>query len=322
MTASLELPIWQVGSITIAQLVEVDADSDVSEFLMAMPGASVEALTPLTWLVDGAWLRPNGQYPWRVQSFLIETAGRRIIVDTCIGNDKDRALEVYRLRTDFLERLEAWGWTPESVDAVVCTHLHVDHVGWNTQLIDGKWVPTFANAQYFFVEEELRHWQAFNADPEAEAAYGSEEISDEVDGKAVYRDSVAPVVEAGLVTLVRPDAQIAPGVRLSPSPGHTPGHACVVIESDGQIAEITGDSLHTPFQIAFPEWSIYLDTDLEAAAASRQSVVDRWGQQSTLIFGTHFGGSPAARVVSCGDRWGLSPIPPALTRSALERVVD
>ncbi len=311
MVATTEPVTWHVGDISITRLIELEQVSDLGEFISEIPGATVDAITALPWLSGDRWLAADGGYPWRVQSFLVEVAGRRVIVDTGIGNDKDRALEVYRLKTDFLQRLQDLGWSPESVDAVVCTHLHVDHVGWNTTLVDGKWVPTFPNAKYYFVRAEYEHWRDFFADPKADEVYANDYIKDEVDAKAVYADSVEPVMAAGCVELIESDAEVLPGLRLVPSPGHTPGHACVVVESDGCAAVITGDCLHTPFQIAYPEWSILLDTDQHASATARQELVEQWAAGQTFIIGTHFGGPGAGHVVRMGDRWGLRLLPGA-----------
>ena len=149
---------------------------------------------------------------------------------------------------------------------MICTHLHVDHVGWNTTLTDGEWKPTFANAEHYFVGSEFEHWKHYADDPEAPLAYRTQWARDMVDGAAVFDDSVRPVAEAGLVRFVEPGVHIAPGIRLAPSPGHTPGHVSVEIESEGERAVITGDMMHSVLQIARPDWSSVLDTDPKAVA--------------------------------------------------------
>lgn len=295
---------WQVGNVSITQLIELEETWPLHDFLQGIPGASVDAVRSLPWVSEG-WLGPADDYTWRVQSFLLESEGRRIIVDTGIGNNKNRALDTYRLDTDFLERLERAGWSADSVDAVICTHLHVDHVGWNTRLEGDKWVPTFPKAKYYFVREEYEHWLSFSEDPHAEDVYADESVRDEVDGKAVFADSVAPIAASDQIELVSPNAVIAAGVRLAPSFGHTPGHVCVVIESEGEEAVITGDAMHTPFQIAYPEWSILLDTDMVESAIARRRIVEQWGERGTFVIGTHFGGPTGGWVTKYGDRWGI-----------------
>lgn len=297
---------WTIGDAVITNVVEVEESGPVAlgavEFL---PGATESAIRGLRWPWNG-WVDENDEISWSNQSFLLEIGGRRVVIDTCVGNNKPRALEYNRLQTDFIDRFRALGWDPESVDIVLCTHLHIDHVGWNTTLEDGKWVPTFPNARYVFVREEYEHWRDFAADPHADDVYPDDFARDNVDGKAVYADSIAPVVDAGLVDLVEVDATIVPGVSLVPSPGHTPGHACVEISSGGAKAVITGDVMHSPFQISYPEWSATLDTDPEQAARSRQAMVERWAEEDALVIGTHFGGKTAGKVIREGDRFGLA----------------
>jgi glyoxylase-like metal-dependent hydrolase (beta-lactamase superfamily II) len=176
------------------------------------------------------------------------------------------------LQTPFLANLADAGWSRESVDAVVCTHLHVDHVGWNTMLENGRWVPTFPKARYLIGRDELEHRRA-----KGRAAQ-----------QVVLGDSVQPVFDAGLAQLVETDHRLSPEIWLEPTPGHTPGHVSVTIASDGERGMISGDFLRHPCQIAHPEWRSGSDTDPDQAEATRHSMLERVTDVPVLFIGTHF----------------------------------
>ena len=195
-----------------------------------------------------------------------------------------------RLQTDFLERL---GCEPGDIDLVVSTHLHYDHVGWNTRLIDGKWRPTFLNARYLIVRSEFDYWKSH---PKAELA----------DDHLGIKDSVEPVVEAGLADLVTSDYQIAPGVSLFPTPGHTPGHVGILIESNGEQAVITGDILHHPCQIAHPEWGTSGDPDPDMVLGTRRAFLERFCDGKTVVLGSHFSSPTGGLLEREGRGYKLS----------------
>lgn len=275
---------WDVGDVRITSVVEVDQPLP-GELLL--PQATPAAIASHPWLVPD-FATDDGEVTLRIQLLVVESRGRRIAVDTCLGNDKERTLDFFHLRsTPFLESLAAAGFAPESFDTVVCTHLHTDHVGWNTRLVDGKWVPTFPNARYLIGRVEAEHWDA----------YGVHEHGD------VYGDSVRPIIEAGLADLVEFGHRVTDEVVLEPTPGHSPGHQSVHITSGGAEALITGDVLHHPIQCAEPDWSFFADSDPDAARATRRSVLARYADTDVLVVGTHFSGSGAGRVVSDGDAW-------------------
>jgi len=191
------------------------------------------------------------------------------------------------LRTRFLEDLRAAGVAPEAVDVVICTHLHVDHVGWNTRLADGRWVPTFPRARYLFARREWEHW-----------------TSEEEDGtKRILADSVAPVLDAGLAELVEMDHRVSDGIWLEPTPGHTPGHVSVRLHADGADAVITGDLMHHPVQVAEPAWQSAFDTDPAQARATRRAFCARYADRPVDVLGTHFHHPTAGRIVSHRDAW-------------------
>lgn len=226
---------WQIGDVKITRVAELGGAPFPSTFMF--PAATPELVQ------RHAWLKPHfahedGRLFGSIHSFVIESGKRRIIVDTCVGNDKARAVQAWNmLQGPFLEQLAEAGFPPESIDTVLCTHLHVDHVGWNTRLVNGKWLPTFPNARYLFGRREWEHW--------------SSEAAQHRDGD-VMGDSVRPIVDAGLAELVDMNHVLTPEVRLEPTPGHTPGHVSVRISSQGEEAVITGDLMHHPLQCAEP----------------------------------------------------------------------
>jgi glyoxylase-like metal-dependent hydrolase (beta-lactamase superfamily II) len=213
-----------------------------------------------------------------------------------VGNDKERDLAMWnRLQGPFLEKLAEAGHPPESVDVVLCTHLHIDHVGWNTRLVEGRWVPTFPNARYLFGRIELEHWLASAGDED----------------RRIMADSVRPVLDAGLADAVEPDHVVTGEVRLEPTPGHTPGHVSVRIRSQGREAVITGDLMHHPVQCAEPLWQSHFDVDPDAARATRRRFLEQQADRDVLVLGTHFAAPTAGHVVRAGAAWEFRPeLPP------------
>jgi len=241
-----------------------------------------------------AWLAPHflddkGRFLQSVHSFVVRAPGLTALVDTCIGNDKDRGgrAPFHMLRTGFLDDLREAGVPPESVDLVICTHLHVDHVGWNTRLDDGRWVPTFPHARYLFARAEWEHWSAEREEGTAR----------------IMADSVKPVLDAGLAQLVDMDHRISDELSLEPTPGHTPGHVSVRLASDGAEAVITGDLMHHPVQVAEPGWSSHFDSDAEQARETRRAFCQRYGDRPVTVVGTHFHHPTAGRIVRHGETW-------------------
>lgn len=272
---------WQVGDVKISCIVEFKSAAPYDPERGMIIGATPEVLAQIPWLKP-KYVSPDGHLLMAVQAVLVEAPGLKLVVDTCIGNDKPRRMtRGIGLKTGFLQRLESAGWSRDDVTAVVCTHLHIDHIGWNTMLEDGRWVPTFPRARYLMARKEYEFWALDKEDDEQVAAMG---------------DSVQPLFDAGLVQLVEPDHVLSPEVRLLPSPGHTPGHVSVAIESQGQKAVITGDMMHHPCQIARPELLARFDSDHAAALATRRRLLAEWADGSVLVVGTHFV-APAAGYV-------------------------
>jgi glyoxylase-like metal-dependent hydrolase (beta-lactamase superfamily II) len=270
--------VWQIGKVRITRVVELEAVGG-SRFIL--PDATRDACRPLQWMYPH-FMDEAGNLRMSVHALVVETPSRRIIVDTCIGNDKQRDVPAWNhLQTSFLKDLEAAGYPRESIDTVMCTHLHVDHVGWNTMLVDGRWIPTFPNARYLLAEKEWTYWDSH----EEEAGYGP-----------VIADSVRPIIDAGLVDLVAVDAVICPEVRLEPTPGHTPGHVSVHIRSEGEEALITGDCIHHPCQMSHLEWCSSADFDRGQGERTRHDLLSRYVDSGVLIIGTHFATPTAGHV--------------------------
>ena len=274
---------WKVGDVTITRVVE--SVSPVPPIGL-LPTSTPEGIER-----NLSWMRPHfvdedGNLVLSIHALCVESQGRKIVVDTCVGNDRViPGYEFLTLSTPFLEELAAAGFAREEVDTVVCTHLHFDHVGWNTMLVDGEWVPTFPNARYVICREEWEHWS-----------------TDEMDNYALtLDDAVRPIVDAGLADLVPPDHKVTDDIRLEFTPGHTPGHVAVRIESNGEQALITGDLAHHPVQFAEPSWAAAPDTDTAQSEATRRRLLAEHANTSTLVIGTHFAPPCAGYLVTDGD---------------------
>ena len=240
------------------------------------------------WLVPEAMDAETGRMLFAFQSYLLRTGRTTILIDTCVGEDKDRPgrPDWHRKKWPWLDNLKAAGIAPEEVDFVMCTHLHVDHVGWNTKLEDGRWVPTFPNASYLFGEIEYRHW---------EAEYKNLDFMREV-----FADSVLPIMEAGKATLIGADYEIDTGLTIEPSPGHTPGHISLNVNSDGQHAVFSGDLMHHPLQVPEPQLSSMFCSDAEQSRRTRTAFVERYADSDTVILPAHFPGRSAGRIKDHG----------------------
>jgi glyoxylase-like metal-dependent hydrolase (beta-lactamase superfamily II) len=272
---------WNVGKVKITKIVELET---IGSTRFILPLASNEEIRKLPWLIPD-FATEDGQLRMSIHTLVVETPSRRIVVDTGLGNDKQgRKVPIWNNRkTPFLETMTEAGYPPDSIDIVLCTHLHVDHVGWNTRLEGGKWVPTFAHARYLFGKSEYEYWRDHRDEP----------------GKtAVFEDSVKPVVVAGKADLVASDARVCEEITLIPTPGHSPGHVSVLIQSDGEQGLLSGDVAHHPCQMAHLGWSSTVDSDPVQAAATRRQLFARFAETPTLVIGGHFG---AGRIRRDGD---------------------
>lgn len=286
--------VWQIGQVRITQVVEAGPSPTSTKFLFKDPPADL--------VQQHGWLLPHfasadGKLLMSVHAFVIESAGRTIVVDTCVGNDKPRQNPGWnRLQTNFLADLSAAGFAPERIDTVLCTHLHVDHVGWNTRWDGSRWVPTFPRARYLFARTEWAHWAA-----EAEARRAASPDAGPEDD--VFGDSVQPILDAGLADLVAMDHRLTDEVWLEPTPGHTPGHVSVRINSGGQQAVITGDLMHHPIQCSEPDRLVKFDSDAQMARDTRRRFLACCAADRSLVLGTHFAHPTAGRVVAAEAVW-------------------
>jgi glyoxylase-like metal-dependent hydrolase (beta-lactamase superfamily II) len=262
---------WNVGNVKITKVVELET---VGSTRFILPLASNEEIRKLPWLIPH-FATEEGRLKMSIHSLVVETPTRRIVVDTGLGNDKEgRNVPTWNRRQGpFLETMRAAGFPPESIDTVLCTHLHVDHVGWNTRLEEGRWVPTFANARYVFGKTEYEHWR---------------DHSDEPDKAAVFKDSVQPIVDDGKADLVTSTDRICEEMTLLPTPGHSPGHMSIHIRSNGEEALLTGDVAHHPCQMAHLEWSSTADYDPVQSVVTRRELFARFADTAVLMIGGHF----------------------------------
>jgi glyoxylase-like metal-dependent hydrolase (beta-lactamase superfamily II) len=231
-------------------------------------------------------------------SYVVRTRHHTIVVDTCIGNGKDRRSvpEWHDLQTPYLARLAEAGVHPDDVDVVLCTHLHADHVGWNTRLVDGRWVPTFRNARYVMAEPEYAHYAAQHA-----------AASEVPVNRGSFADSVLPIVESGQATLVQgshaveldPDSE----VRLEPAAGHTPGNVTIALRGGGREALLSGDVIHHPIQLALPWLDVAADHDGLLAAKTRHALLERCADTDILVLTGHFPDPTAGRVRRAGGAY-------------------
>ena len=275
---------WQVGEVKITQLVELTTAS-LGPYLL--PQATPDELKKISWL--SPFVDPDHRLVLSMHMLVIEAHGQTVVVDTCIGNDKLRNYPKWNLmQTDFLERFEAAGFDIKTVDKVLCTHMHVDHVGWNTIKVGDAWMPTFSNARYLYSKKEWDHW-----------------IKEPQEYGPVIEDSVQPIFDSGLADLVTDDYDVSAEISLEPTPGHTPGHVSVHIKSLGEEAIITGDMIHHPCQIRHVDWATSADVDQSKAIDTRQMFLEKYTDRPVLIIGTHFAGPSAGRIVRDGDYFRL-----------------
>lgn len=269
---------WRIGDVTITKVVEIEMASKATWIL---PDLTAENLATVPW-ARPHFATDDGRVVMSIHALVVESQGQRIVVDTCVGNDKNLIGPWNQRQGTFLADLAAAGFSADSIDTVLCTHLHFDHVGWNTMKVDGRWVPTFPSARYLFARTEWEHWKG-----REDRGYAS-----------TFDDAVAPVVDAGLAELVETTHRVTDEVWLEPTPGHTPGHVSVRISSRGEDAFITGDMTHHPVLWAEPDWGMDADSDSKEAASSRRRVIAANADRPVLVIGTHYAPPTAGYIVT------------------------
>jgi glyoxylase-like metal-dependent hydrolase (beta-lactamase superfamily II) len=278
-----------IGTATATRIEEFyRADWDAPAFFPDWRKEDIES--HLGWMVPDHYDPAANALKLSIHSWLIRAGRRTILIDTCIGNHKPRPARPkwHLMETRYLQRLEEAGVRPEEIDLVMCTHLHADHVGWNTRLDNGRWVPTFPNARYVFSKADYDHYLALDRDPEKPANHGS------------FRDSVLPVVEAGLAEMVVGAHRVDEHFSLEPAPGHTPGTVVVTLASARESALFCGDVLHHAIQVYHPRWNSFVCADAELARASRRRVLEQCSGTGALLLPTHFGAPFSCRIEAKG----------------------
>lgn len=277
--------LCKIGDIEVWRILEINAPFLPPDYLWPNAGPDVNEIIERH--VPGAIDAATGGLILPIQGFLLKTPRHIVLVDSCVGNDKTNQLPDWNRRSDnrFMAALTAAGVGPEDVDYVLCTHLHTDHVGWNTRLVDGRWVPTFPNARYLIPAADEAHFRGEQTNP--------------------YKESVLPVIEAGQAELVTPGHMLGDNITLVPTPGHSPGHVSVLVQHGGAEAIITGDALHSAAQCWRPDWEFRFDADAKTAVASRRRLLGEAAEAGRKVLGAHFKLPSVGRVVAEGDafRW-------------------
>ena len=287
---SEETRCWTVGAATITALVESETLGIPVQFFF--PSATADDVRSVDWLQPGT-AHPDGSIGFRVQAFVIQFGGRTVLVDPCVGNGKQRSLPFWNdLHLPWLDRFHEAGFQVDDIDTVVHTHLHEDHLGWDTHRVEGEWVPTFASARHVYVDDELAFAQR----------------ADRRHDQDPYADSIEPIMRAGLADVVGADADLGDGFRLISTPGHTPGHASLAIDCDGQGSGaqglvVSGDLLHHQFQLADASIAEVADWNVDLARATRAAFFDDCATRQSVVAGTHFALDPVGRIEPHRGAW-------------------
>jgi glyoxylase-like metal-dependent hydrolase (beta-lactamase superfamily II) len=285
---------FTVGDLTIHRIIEQE-----TTFLPALdllPGLTPDLLGEhRSWMREAGALDESDVLILCFQSYIVRTPHHTILVDSCIGNDKPRPLRPkWNMKTDdtYLRALAASGFSVGDIDFVMCTHLHVDHVGWNTRLENGRWLPTFPNARYVFGKSEFDYWTEQNAKTAVPP----------------FVDSVLPIVEANKAEIARNDHQIGDHVRILPTPGHTPGHVAFTFGRGKDDAVFSGDLMHSPLQTRYPELSAKFDVDPAQAAVTRRNFLERYCDTDTLCCTAHFPSPSTGKIRRRGNGFSCEAV--------------
>ena len=277
------------GDYSIGRLAELEFPAfGVSDFF---PAVTPDMIEQAQRAYPGR-ITADGKLVMSFHSFVLRTGRHTILLDTCCAKSRPGRAQFDQGKADYLGGLAALGVKPEEVTHVMCTHLHWDHVGWNTQLVDGRWVPTFPNAQYVMAKREYDHWDAFYA----------KNRDDRSNPHALgFEDSVLPIMRAERAVLVEDDFELDKGISLEPCPGHTPGHVVVNVASGGKEGVFVGDAIHHPMQLLFPDLSTRADGDMDVARASRRRLLDKHADSGRLVMPHHFATPASGTIERAGD---------------------
>lgn len=293
MERSAVTQTWKIGSATVTRIEEQVGPNDVvaGKFL---PGLVRERFERhLSWMVPVHYDPKLDRLITSCHSWLIRVGGRHILLDTCAGNHKQRPwLPRFHLQQKpYLERLQAAGVSPEQIDIVLCTHLHADHVGWNTRLENGRWVPTFPNAKYLYSRVEDERWNPELGDRRTRSP----------DRARVYDDSISPIVAAGQAVMIEMEHSLDQTLRVKPAPGHTPGQVLLDMRDGGEAAIFCGDVIHHPVQVYEPSWNNRSDELPGVAQSTRMRVLQDCAESGALLFPTHFAAPHVAAIKKADD---------------------
>jgi glyoxylase-like metal-dependent hydrolase (beta-lactamase superfamily II) len=284
-------PCWRFGDTLLTRVIESE-EPLLSPFEILPDCTQAHLDQNLNWLAPRFYDISKRLLVITIQSFLIRSGAKTILLDSCSGNHKNRQRPFFHQRSwKWLENLRAAGVEPGDVDVVMCSHLHVDHVGWNTRLEDGKWVPTFPKARYLISRNELAYWRSVAGI--ASLARTGDFIS----------DSVLPIVESGQADLIDDRVGYSDSIGIEPAPGHTPGHFVVRLSGGGAEAVLTGDMMHTPLQLRYPDWSTRFCVDPAGARRTRLRFLADHCDRETLIFPAHFPSPNGGRIRRDGDHY-------------------
>lgn len=266
---------WTVGEVRIHAVLQAVIPIPPSRLFANVPDRLPANLSP-------NYIDASGNILMAIQSYLIESAAARVLVDTCFA---ENVLPARTIPDRFEESLAATGFTAADITAVICTHLHRDHAGRNTTERDGRWVPAFPNADYLVTAAEHEHWREFTGEDRAPS------------------ECVAPLEHHGKLRLIGPDHRVCDDVQLVPTAGHTPGHVSVRIESNDAVAYISGDVVHHPIQIAHSDIAALPDVDPVAARASRLQLLRRIADERALLLGSHFAAPSGGFIDGAENVW-------------------
>ncbi len=278
-----------IGAYTVGRVAELEfpAFSALEFFPAATPAMIEEASRRLPGRISA-----DGKLVMSFHSFVLKTGRHTIVIDTCCAKSRPGREQFDRGKADFLAGLAALGVRPEAVTHVMCTHLHWDHVGWNTRLVDGRWVPTFPNARYVMAKREYDYW---------DAAYAKEKGKSDNIHVLAFEDSVLPIMRAEKAILVQDDFELDTGISLEPCHGHTPGHVVVNVASNGRKGVFIGDAIHHPMQLLFPDVSTRADLDMNASRVTRRALIEKHAGTGSLVLPHHFATPTSGRIERAGD---------------------
>lgn len=287
--------MFSIGDIEVLRIEESHGLGFAPNVLL--PDWTREAVAPhLPWLAPHYYDPTEDKLVSSIHSWVLRTRHHTILIDTCVGNHKHRPdwPRFHMLDRPYMQNLAAAGLKPEDIDYVLCTHLHVDHVGWNTRLENGRWVPTFPNAKYVFSKTDRDYFDPRHGESGQKTA-------------SIFNDSVLPILEAKQDMVVEGTIQLGDGLTIEPAPGHSPGHVLITLTAGGSEVLFIGDIMHNPIQIAYPAWSSAFCFDPDQARRTRARVLERSATRQSLLCPGHFGGPHVGRVAEAGGRFTYLP---------------